>query len=27
VLDELVRHGQRDSDLVHEAYAIDIGGE
>jgi ABC-type transporter Mla subunit MlaD len=27
VLDGLRRHGQHDSDLVHDAYAIDIGGE
>jgi hypothetical protein len=27
VLTELVRHRQRDSDLVYEAYTTDIGGE
>ena len=27
VLAELIRHGEHDSDLVHEAYATDIGGE
>jgi hypothetical protein len=27
VLSELVRHRQRDSDLVYEAYSTDIGGE
>ena len=27
VLDELAQHRQRDSDLVYEAYATDIGGE
>jgi len=27
VLDELVRHGQRDADLVYDAYTTDIGGE
>jgi hypothetical protein len=27
VLADLIRHGEHDADLVHEAYAIDIGGE
>jgi len=27
VLDDLIRHGQRAADLVHDAYSIDIGGE
>ena len=27
VLDGLAQHGQRDSDLVYEAYATDLGGE
>ena len=27
VLDTLLRHGRHDTDLVHEAYVTDIGGE
>ena len=26
LLDRLVRHRQRGSDLIYEAYAVDIGG-
>jgi hypothetical protein len=27
VVDDLIRHGQRDADLVYDAYTTDIGGE